>query len=307
MSLESTIAGLAKTALGLTDMVAAKMQGIDNALTAAQRKFDEFTGKDFPKRVSEARAIKVFLDTAKGNDENTGLSASSPVKTYRQASRVIGGGDTIYDIVELTVAGGSAVILDGALYAKSEIRIVCEGGPVGGVTQLIQGFYGGGASGRPMQPFRAPYVEIDDKTNGNVELHTAEFKDGHTWEESTGKNAAWMYYVGAMLANTPRFKLRNVDVKLHDMPLTMVYMGGSMGSFSTYQIIIGASCDFSVEPAGAASANFTNSPRLLYCYDNPKIPLDIIASTLTISGNITSVSQLFGNLNTQNVRSSFVI
>ncbi|WP_193092394.1 hypothetical protein [Halomonas colorata] len=307
MSLESQVSALVSAASKLTSEIAGKMKGIDNTLSAAQRKFDEFTGKDFPKRVSEARSIKVFLDTAKGNDENTGLSASNPVKTYRQVSRVIGGGDTIYDIVELTVAGGSAVILDGALYAKSEIRIVCQDGPVGGVTKLIQGFYGGSAAGRPMQPFRAPYVEIDDKTNGNVELHTAEFKDGHTWEEATGKNTAWMCYVGSMLENTPRFKLRNVDVKLHDIPLSMVYMGGSMGSFSTYQIIIGASCDFSVEPAGGSSASFTNSPRLLYCYDNPKIPLDIIASTLTISGNITSVSQLFGNLNTQNVRSSFTI
>lgn len=307
MSLESQIAALVSAANKLTGEVAGKIKGIDSALTAAQRKFDEFTGKDFPKRVSDARAIRVFLDTVNGNDENTGLSESNAVKTYRAAGRVTGGGDAIYDIVELTVAGGSAVILDGALYAKSEIRLICQGGSVGGVTKLIQGFYGGGAAGRPMQPFRAPYVEIDDKTNGNVELHTAEFKDGHTWEEAAGKNTAWMCYVGSMLANTPRVKLRNVDVKLHDMPLTMVYMGGSMGSFSTYQIIIGASCDFSGEPAGAASGSFTNSPRLLYCYDNPKIPLDIIASTLTISGNITSVSQLFGNLNTQNVRSSFTI
>ena len=55
------------------------------------------------------------------------------------------------------------------------------------VTKLIQGFYGGSAAGRPMQPFRAPYVEIDDKTNGNVELHTAEFKDGHTSGRSDRK------------------------------------------------------------------------------------------------------------------------
>ena len=132
MSLESQVSSLVSAASKLTSEIAGKMKGIDNTLSAAQRKFDEFTGKDFPKRVSEARSIKVFLDTAKGNDENTGLSASNPVKTYRQVSRVIGGGDTIYDIVELTVAGGSAVILDGALYAKSEIRIVCQDGPVGG-------------------------------------------------------------------------------------------------------------------------------------------------------------------------------
>ena len=307
MSLESTIAGLAQTATALTDMVAKKMQGIDNTLTAAQRKFDEFTGKDFPKRVSEARAIKVFLDSEKGNDDNTGLSVSSPVKTYRAVSKVTGEGDTIYDVLEVNVAGGSTVLLDGALYAKSEIKIIGQGGAIGAVTKLVQGFYGGSVAGRPMQPFRAPYVEIDDKTNGTVELHTAEFKEGHTWAEAAGKSTAWMCYTGSLLADTARLKLRAIKMKLHDMPLSMVYMGGSMGSFATYQIILGASCDFAVEPAGVGSASYTNSPLLLYCYNNSRIPLDIIASTLTISGNITSVSELFGNLSTQNVRSSFTI
>lgn len=307
MSLESQIAALVSAANSLTSQVAGKMSGIDQRMNDAERQFDEFTGQDFPQRVSDARAIRVFLDTVNGNDQNTGLSSSSPVKTYRAVGDVTGGGDTIYDIIEVTVMGNSTVILDGAIYAKSEIRIIAQGGTAGGVTKLIQGFYSGGAAGRPMQPFRAPYVEIDDKTNGSLELHTAEFKEGHVWEEAAGKSTAWMCYTGSMLANTPRFKLRDVDVKLHDIPLSMVYMGGSMGTFATYQIIIGATCDFSAEPAGAGSANLTNSPLLLYCYDNPKIPLDIIASNLTISGNIASVSELFGNLSTQNVRSSFTI
>ncbi|MFI2817659.1 hypothetical protein [Vreelandella piezotolerans] len=307
MSLESQIAALVSAANSLTSQVAGKMAGIDQRMESAERQFDEFTGKDFPQRVSEARSIKIYVDTTSGDDNNTGLSSSSPVKTYRKVREISGGNNTIYDIVEVRIEGGSSLLLDTAINANSEIRIVGQGGSAGSVTTLFQGFWSGNAPGRPMQPFRAPYVEIGDSTNGSMELHTAEFKDGHSWEESAGRGSAWMNYAGSMMANISRIKLRDVKVKLHDMPLSMVYMGGSMGQYATYQIVLGANCDFAVEAAGAASVNFTNSPLMLYCYENPKIPLDIIANKLTISGNIATVSELFGNLDTLNVRSSFTI
>lgn len=307
MSLEQTIADLVAASNNLTGAVNSKMGDIDTRMSQAEQEFEQFTGQDFPQRVSEARSIKIYVDTTSGDDNNTGLSISSPVKTFGKVREVSGGNNTIYDIVEVRIEGGSSLFLDTAISAKSEIRIVGKGGSVGSVTTLSQGFYGGSAAGRPMQPFRAPYVEIDDSTNGSMELHTAEFKDGHSWEESAGKSSEWMNYVGSMMTNTSRIKLRDVKVKLHDMPLSMVYMGGSMGQYATYQIVLGASCDFAVEAAGAASVNFTNSPLMLYCYENPKIPLDIIANNLTISGNIATVSELFGNLDTLNVRSSFTI
>lgn len=305
MSVEQ-IGNLVDAANRLTSEISGKMQGIDSRMQEAETQFDKFTGLEFPKRVSDARAIKIYLDTINGDDANTGLYPGQAVATWGAVRNISGGGATIYDVVDVRVAAGSVVTLDTAVHAKSELWVSVANGEAGQVTSLVQGFYGGSVTGRPMQPFRAPFVYI----NGNsetTELHTAEFKEGHSWDEAAGRSAAWMNYVGGMIHNTSRIKLRAIDVKLHDMPLSMVYMGGSMGDYANYQIVLGASCDLSVEAAGAGSVDYTNSPLLLYCYENPKIPLDIIADNMSISGNITSVSELFGNLDTLNVRSSFVI
>lgn len=312
MSLETQITALVNAANKLTSEVANKMKGIDSTLTAAQKKFDEFTGKDFPERVSEARQITLYVDPQNGNDGNTGLSALRAVQTWSKARDITGGSDSVYDRVVIYVRAGTVLPLTTAVHALEELTLRPYGDAAspGAATKLVQESYGSGtAKGRPIQPFRAPFVYINQMGDADFELHTAEFKDGHEWPEVVegNRDADWMCYAGSMLSNISRFKLRNVKVKLHDMPLSTVYMSGSLGNFASYEIVLGARCEISGEAPGAASGTFTHKPKLLHVYANSRVPLDIVADRLELAGSLKTAADLFDNLSLENVRSSFPI
>ncbi|MCE7516642.1 hypothetical protein LZG37_00725 [Halomonas titanicae] len=312
MSLESQISALVSAANKLTSEVANKMKGVDNAVTAAQEKFDEFTGKDFPARVSDARIIAVYIDPENGDDNNTGLGSGAPFKTWGAVSGITGGSAPIYDRVVVRVRAGTTLVMNNAVYSKDSIEITPYGSvpPTSPPTRLVQGFYSGGASeGRPMIPFRCNYVFINQNGDAGLEVHTAEFKEGHRWVQADEENreSEWLCYAGAMIQNVPRVKLRNVRLCLHDMPLTTIYMGGSLGDYAQYQVVLGAGCEIIGEQSGAGSSRYTHRPKLVHVYNNSRVPLDLIASTLTLGGSISSMSDLFENLSLENVRSSFTI
>lgn len=312
MSLENQIANLVGAANKLTGEVANKMKGIDSALTAAQKKFDEFTGKDFPARVSKARTITVYIDPENGDDDNSGIVSGAPFKSWGSVSGITGGTAPIYDRVVVRVRAGTTLLLDHAVYSKDSIEIIPYGDvpPTSPATRLVQGFYSGGAiEGGPVVPFRCNYVFINQAGDADLEVHTAEFKEGHRWDQvdEENKDAAWMCYAGGMIKNVPRVKLRKVRLCLHDMPLTTIYMGGSLGDYAQYQLVLGAECEIIGEQPGAGSSRYTHRPKLVHVYSNSRVPLDLIASALTLGGSISSVSDLFENLSLENVRSSFTI
>lgn len=312
MSLESQVAALVSAASNLTSQVAGKMSGIDQRMESAERQFDEFTGQDFPQRVSDARKINVYLDPAEGNDNNSGTTSASPVRSWQRVRDITGGSATIYGRVVVFIRAGAALTLDTVINALETLEITQYGTPVvpGTATRLYQGFYTGGSSqGRPLSPLRAPYVLVDQRGDTDLEIHTAEFPSGHHWPEiaENNRNADWMCYAGSMFSNTSRYKLRNVKLHLHDMPFSTIYMSGSLGDFAKYEVVLGAGCQITGEAPGAGSGQYTHKPKLIHVYANPKVPLDIVASDLTLGGSLTTTADLFDNLNTENVRSSFAI
>ena len=309
MSLETQITALVSAANKLTSEVANKMKGIDSSLTAAQKKFEEFTGKDFPERVSGARQLNIYIDPLEGSDSNSGVASSAPIQTWARAREITGGTLTIYDRVVVLVRSGTTLVMDTVLNAREMLRITQYGAITapGEPTKIYQGSR---SHGRPVQPCNAPYVMFDQSGgDSDLEVHTAEFPSGHDWPEIAANNrdADWICYAGSLLSNASRFKLRNVKLKLHDLPFSTIYMSGSLGDFASYEVVLGASCEVTGEVPGAGSGQYVHNPRLLHVYFNPYVPVDIVANQLVVGGSLTSTADLFDNLDLKNVRSSFTI